>query len=292
MNTKLIISVIAGVFTATSISSCRSPRRGVRVGSDTSRLDITMTGLANEDAGKNNWTYELSGCLPPINGELREANVVSFTAIGLKSGLENCQFRVKTLQPAATIKFVEGSEPNVLYWSRALTISQNAAGQLISEASLQKLFEVITPGDARKTFSLKIPVKFSKAETERLITAAINCTPDTANLGIFTRIDDLNGEIAFKLPIEADIAYSCTDLYINVNGDTHKFKGAFSGEAGKFTGSADKVITLQPLDVIFQAPGTTPDPTKDNVKVSTKKGEECNVEGKIFDVATGECKAK
>lgn len=283
---------MAVIFAATAVTGCRSPRRGVRVGSDSAKLDITMSGLASEDAGKGNWTYELSGCLPPINGELGEGNVVSFTSVGLKPGLENCQFRVKTAQPSASVKFVEGSEPNVLYWSRALTISQSASGQLISEASLQKLFEVVTPGDARKTFSLKIPVKFSKAESETLVTAAIKCTPDTANIGTFSRIDDLNGEIAFTLPIEADVAYSCSDLYLNVNGITHKFKGSFGGETGKFTGSADKIIALQPLDVIFQSPGTTPDPTKDNVSVSTKKGEECNVEGKTFDVATGECKTK
>jgi hypothetical protein len=272
----------------TAISSCRSERRGVRVGSEAAQLEVSLIGLAPEDAGKTNWIYELSGCLPPMNGELGKTNTVSFTAIGLKAGLENCQMRIKSTQPSPSIKFIEGSEPNVLYWSRSMIISQNAAGKLIADASLQKLFENVIPADARKTFALSIPVSFAKPENESVITATLKCSPEIANIGRFNRVDATTGTIDFVLPIEVDIVYACSELYINVNGIALKYKGEFVGDAGKFTGSADKSVKLQSLNVILQ--GQEPiKPDTEKVKVGTTAAE-CNSEGKTFDVATGVCK--
>lgn len=145
VRSRLLVNAVVLMTVASAISSCRSPRRGVRVGSEAAQMEVSMVGIAPEDAGKTNWIYELSGCLPPMNGELGLNNTVSFTAIGLKAGLENCQLRVKSTQPSPSVKFIEGSEPNVLYWSRSMIISQNAAGKLIASASLQKLFETIIP---------------------------------------------------------------------------------------------------------------------------------------------------
>ncbi len=291
MKSRVWATAIVLMTITTAISSCRSARRGVRVGSEAAQLEVSLVGMAAEDAGKTNWIYELSGCLPPMNGELSPTNTVMFTAIGLKAGLENCQMRVKSTQPSPSIKFIEGSEPNVLYWSRSMIISQNAAGKLIADASLQKLFENIVPADARKTFTLSIPVSFSKAENESVITATLKCSPDIANIGTFTRVDATKGNIDFKLPIEADIAYSCSELFIHVSGDPLKYKGEFVGDAGKFTGSADKSVKLQSLNVILQGQEPIkPDPAVEKVKVGTTNAGECNKEGKVFNVATGECK--
>jgi hypothetical protein len=288
VRSRLLVTAVVLMTVTSAISSCRSARRGVRVGSEAAQMEVTMVGIATEDAGKTNWIYELSGCLPPINGQLGANNTVSFTAIGLKAGLENCQMRIKSTQPSPAIKFVEGSEPNVLYWSRNMIISQNAAGKLIADASLQKLFENIIPSDARKTFGLSIPIAFSKAETESVVTATLKCTPEIANIGRFTRIDPTKGTIDFTLPIEADIAYTCSELYINAGGVPLKYKGEFVGDAGKFTGSADKLVKLQSINVIAQSQEPVK-PDTDKVKVGTTAAE-CNSDGKEFDVATGICK--
>jgi hypothetical protein len=288
VRSRLLVTAVVLMTVTSAISSCRSARRGVRVGAEAAQMEVTMVGIATEDAGKTSWIYELSGCLPPINGQLGANNTVSFTAIGLKAGLENCQMRIKSTQPSSAIKFVEGSEPNVLYWSRNMIISQNAAGKLIADASLQKLFENIIPSDARKTFGLSIPIAFSKAETEAVVTATLKCTPEIANIGRFTRIDATRGTVDFTLPIEVDIAYTCSELYINAGGVPLKYKGEFVGDAGKFTGSADKPVKLQSINVIAQNQVPTK-PDGDKVKVGTTAAE-CNSDGKEFDVATGICK--
>jgi len=299
VKSRLLVTAVILMTVTSAISSCRSARRGVRVGSEAAQLEVTLVGIAAQDAGKTNWIYELSGCLPPINGELGPSNTVMFAAIGLKAGLENCQVRIKSTQPSPSIKFIEGSEPNVLYWSRSMIISQNAAGKLIADASLQKLFENIVPNDARKTFTLSIPVSFSNPENESPVTATLKCTPEIANIGTFTRIDATKGNIDFVLPIEADIPYACSELFINVAGKPMKYKGEFVGDAGKFTGSAEKQVKLQGIDVIEQnlepikPDPVKPDPTQpddEKVKVGTSNAGDCNNEGKIFDVTTGECK--
>jgi hypothetical protein len=289
---KLISTTALVLVTATVFAACRSPRRGVRVGSDAARLDVTMTGLAAEDSNNSSWVYELSGCMSPLNGVLGSDNKVAFTAIGLKAGLENCQFKVRASQLSPTMKPIEEAESGVLYFARDLTISQDAAGQLIASAPLQKLFENVVPSDARKKFTLNIPVKFSSAETEDPVTAALRCTPEIPNVGTYTRKNATTGEISFSLPIESAIEYSCSDLYVSVAGKLHKFRGSFIGTSGKFTAAADQTGTLASVDMILQDNGTTTPPTdQGSVSVDTKAAE-CNTEGKVFDVATGECKTK
>jgi len=289
VRSRFLVTAIVFFTLASAITSCRSARRGVRVGSEAAQLEVNLVGMAPSDAGNANWIYELSGCLPPMNGELATDNKVLFSAIGLKAGLENCQIRVKSLQPSPSIKFIEESEPNVLYWSRSMVISQNAAGKLIADASLQKLFENIIPTDARKTFSLSIPITFSKAEDETVITATLTCTPEIVNIGRFTRTDATKGTIEFVLPIESDVDYMCSELFVNVGGVPMKYKGEFVGNAGKFTGTADKKIILQSVPVILQSQDPI-NPDSDKVKVDTISAGECNSENKIYDVATGECK--
>lgn len=140
-NWKQWIACAVSVATVAALGACRSSKRGVRVGGKEAKLTATLNGLDKEDRKKaSNWKYELSGCVPTVNGTFEKPNKVQFKTTGLKKGLSGCQLRVKLPgEIPSDIQFVEG-EKRVLYWARELGIEKNADGALVTSVNLTKLY--------------------------------------------------------------------------------------------------------------------------------------------------------
>jgi hypothetical protein len=279
---KAAALLLLGAATGLLATSCRTPRRSLRVAGEAATLKVSMSGLAASDEGKGEWIYELSGCVATMNGTLEEGNVVSFTAVGLKAALPGCQFKVRSLESIPGIAFASESEPNVLYWSRDLTLSQNAAGELTAAAGLQKLYTVVATGDS--IFTLTVPVKFPAPETGSAITGELTCTPDLVNAGKFTRTGAEAGTFAFKTDVKIETPFVCTELHLGVDGIRRKYGAELKGAAGKFAATSGGEHTLDEVKVKLLV---TPTDDGEGIDVSTT-GKECTG-GKVFDVEKREC---
>lgn len=298
MSRRLVMSTLS-ILTAISLfSSCRSARRGVRVGNDTATLKVTMVGLDPADQGRTglagNWLYELSGCVSALNGELGDDNVLTFMSAGFKEGL-TCQLRVKSFgQPPAGVTFSSGSEQGVYYWARNLIIKTDAQGGLIAEATLQKLF-VIDAGDAAsKAFTLNVPVKFATPEATKPITAQLVCTPAIARLGVYPDDNPIEGAFTFAVPIERETAYDCAEIVVGAGGIAQKYRGRIPDEARKFTATPagatqlSKTIELKLQSNPTQPSQPTQPPGTPGVDVEVT-ADDCAKEGKEFDTVAHRC---
>jgi hypothetical protein len=302
----LLVVVVATTLVG---EGCRSPRRGVRVGATAAELKVTMEGLAPEDTGKSAWIYELSGCLPELNGTLSgdEPNVVSFKAPGIKRDLKGCQLRVKVAEAPSDVRYVAGSEPGVLYWARDLNIKNDAAGALVAAAPLQKMFDRIT-GDTRGSFTLKVKVKFPAARDKGAVTGSLQCEPAVVGVGSYEGGDE-EGELRFLIGADAAQAFSCPDLYLNVDGRLQAYRGEL-GDSAKFTATPGAEASVGPVSLTKQepgnvtpvkpepdpgaGPGTQPPPSSggsESIQVNTTATDKCN-DSEVFDIQQYKCVPK
>ncbi len=260
---------VALVLTLAAASGCRSSKKGVRVGSEAATLKLTMANLDERDQNKPAWLYELSGCTSALNGELGENNTVSFSAIGLKQGLQGCQFRVKLVSVPAGIIFVADAEPKVLYWSRELELTSDSAGQLSAVAGLQKLYQVVPSPEAALSFTLKVPVTFPAAESDEPVTGEMKCNPLIANIGTYEATSTTSGVLTFPVAVDRETPYECTQLFVSVNGFSGKYVAALGGDAAQFKGVPTQTTqtTAVALTLVKPGPGTTT-----NVDVTTTEG--------------------
>lgn len=274
--------------TALGTTSCRTSRKGVRVGSEAASLKLQMVNLDEKDQGKANWLYELSGCTGALNGELGadDSNIVTFSAVGLKPGLTGCQFRIKVVSAPAGIIFAADAEQNVLYWTRDLELTSDATGQLSAIAGLQKLYQDVPSPDAALSFTLKVPVTFAAAEAGIPVTGEMKCNPPIANIGLYAATDAKSGVLTFPVAINAETPFACTQLFVSVAGIAGKYLGALSGDAAHFKGVPSQTTTTSAVAVTLQKIAPTP-PTSNNVDVSTKPGE-CKA-GEAYDTAKHAC---
>jgi hypothetical protein len=266
-----------------ALSGCRTPRRAVRVGAETSTLKVAMTNLASTDTNRSDFIYEISGCISPLNGNLSAPTEASFTAVGLKLGLAGCQLKVKSLAAIPGVAFAANSEPGVLYWTRELSLSQDASGALSAVADLQKLYTVTSTSSA--LFTLAVPVTFSEPEKGQVVTAGIKCSPEILTTGLFERTSDTAGTFTFKTELAAEAAYVCTELSARIDGAVEaRHTGTFAADTGTFTAKPGETFQTGPLALTKVA--VTPPST--GVDVSTK-GENCNEDGKVYDPETRTC---
>jgi hypothetical protein len=284
---RVLVALVAVLAVGTLASGCRKGRRGLRVGGDAPTLKVTLLNLDAADEGKTDYVYELSGCVETVTGKLDpESGVVSFTALGLKPELPGCQLKIKTLAPAAGMTFAAGSEAGTLYWARDLLLSRDVEASLTAAAALQKLYTVGVP--SLHAFSLKVPVTFPAVETGKVVTAWLDCEPGLTAVASLARKSDVEGEFDFKIDVAVATDVACRTTQVFADG-TLKYVGAFDGDAGKFAATPQTSQTLAPVKLTLVPTGTAPDDVG-GVAVETK-ADNCNQDGKVFDVATGECKA-
>jgi hypothetical protein len=159
MRKSFVTSLLAIILIAVTISACRAPRRGVVVEGETKTIEVTLLGLDEQDAGKSDWIYELSGCVDPINGTLKDNNTVTFTSATIAEGM-NCELQVKDLKAAPTVAF--DGDKNVMYIADNVSVSTTMLGTLSAHANLSKKYSlgatpptdpsvtvVTTPGDCK-----------------------------------------------------------------------------------------------------------------------------------------------
>ncbi len=265
------------VLTLAGASGCRSSKKGVRVGSEAATLKLQMANLDERDQNKPAWLYELSGCTSTLNGELGENNTVSFSAVGLKQGLQGCQFRVKVVSAPAGIIFAQDAEQNVLYWSRELELTSDAAGQLSAVAGLQKLYQVVPSENAALSFTLKVPVTFPAPEAATPVTAEMKCNPLIANIGTYEATSTTSGVLTFPVAIDQETPYTCTQLFVSVKGIAPKYRGALAGDAANFKGVPSQTTQTTAVVLTLGKPDTGTDTgtgtaTATDVDVKTTEG--------------------
>lgn len=282
MKQALTFAALAAL-TVTSMSSCRSARRAVRVGGDAATLKVKMTGLSPGDTNRPEWLYELSGCIAALTGNLTADSTASFSAIGLKQGLTGCQLRVRSVGSPAGMKFE--AEQGVLYFVKDMAVSQDADGSLSSIANLQRLYGI--SGTSAAIFTLKVPVVFAAAENGSVVTGGIQCSPEILGAGSFERASDVVGEFVFKTEIAAEGAYQCTSLEVRVDGAPDaKHKGSFVGEAGNFNAKPGDTYKTGSLTLTKLQPSK--DPGTVGVDVNTK-ADSCTEVGTVYDPTTHKC---
>lgn len=278
--TQLATLMLVAV-TALAAFGCRSPRRGVRVGSDTATLKVTMAGLAPSDSNRAEWIYELSGCIAALTGNLTGPATAEFTAIGLKKGMTGCQLRVRSVETSLQGLKFEG-DPGVYYWVKDMTISQEADGTLSSIANLQRLYGV--SGTSAALFTLNVPVKFAAAESGKVVTGAIQCSPEILTVGAYEKASDTEGTFAFKSEIPAEASYQCTAFEVRVDGAPDaRHKGTFAGTSGDFTAKPGESVKTDVLALTV-----VEKPAGSGVDVTTT-GEACNEDGMKYDAETRKC---
>lgn len=290
-------------------TGCRSPRKGLRVGADAAELKVTMEGLAPEETGKSAWIYEISGCLPTLNGTLSESNpqVVIFKAPGIKRELKGCQFRVKVAELPPDVRPVSGAEPGVLFWASDLIIRNDISGALVANAALQKMFDRVKT-DAQGIFTLKIKVAFPSGNIASSITGALQCDPSVVSVGSYAG-DSQRGELEFLISTDTEKTFSCSNLYINADGKLQVYTANLSAD-GQFTVTPGGKGVVGPITLIKQEseavsptpppstpvtpPGTDPATSAaapDGIQVKTLGTETCR-DNEVFDIEKFQCQAR
>ena len=264
------------VVLASASTSCRAPRRAVRVGGDAATLKVFMTGLSEGETNRADWIYELSGCIAPLTGTLTSPSIAAFSAVGLKSGLAGCQLRIKTTETSPGVKFI--GEPSVLFFVKDMTTTQDIDGSLKSDAALTRLH--VPSGTSAALFYLRVPAKFAAAEAGPLLVGRIACSPSITSPGAFERSAEDAGEFIFQTELAAPSAYVCTSLEVSDGAVTPLHAGSFAGDSGKFTAKPGETYKT---DVMSLAKTVST-----GVDVTTI-GAECNVDGKIYNPETRKC---
>ncbi len=298
-----LLLVAAAALTAACFVACETPHRALRVGDDSATLTVTMNGLKQDDQGKAGWVYELSGCagIPTLDGVLQTASagavaatttpsygdtpapgadLVTFTSPGLQTGLEGCQFRVKVLQAAPTQSFIY--EPDTLYWTRQLDITEDQDGALVATAALQIVYT--TKPASGPVYNVTVPVKFPAADPGKVFVGALACTPEVGNPGAYTATSATEGAFAFVVPA-ADLV--CTDLYVSVDSKLQKYHTALAASAGKIH-VPDGGATLPEQTLTLQLVSPPPTPSSAGVTVSTVAGS-CTGDDRHYDESQFQC---
>lgn len=289
-----------------TIAACRTPRQAVRVGSTSAELKVNMEGLAPEDVGRSAWIYELSGCIPTLNGTLQTGeNIVSFRAPGLRRDLKGCQFSVRVATPPSDIRPVAGAEAGMLYLARELLIRNDANGALVASAPLQKLFDRVK-GDQRGSFTLKLKLEFPDTVESGALTGSLQCSPAVVGVGSFTGTGK-SGEMRFLIGVDTEEAFRCEQVYINIGGKLQLYRGEL-GPQSAFTAKAGGEITLGPINLVKQQSATDnnqvldpstssngsvePTPSSSQgIEVNTIGTERCN-DNEVFDTEKFACQPK
>jgi len=268
--------------------ACRESNRGLRVGATAATAKITLANLDTADHGRQDWTYELSGCLDAVTGTLGENDIVSFSSPSIKKDLDGCEVRVKVMKPLDSMVFASGSEAGVLYWAKDIKISEDLNGALSASAPLQKLYNNVPTADAQKSFTLQVPVTFPAAETGTPVTAALSCSPEIPNIGVYKATSDTQGAFSFAVAINSDTSFACTEMIVNVNGVAQKYRANFKTDAGKITGSPAQTVTTQTVTLSLTQ---TPSPTGGSagVVVSTTSDAGVCPDGQEYDSTTHAC---
>jgi len=296
----ITLGLSLGAIFTTAFAGCRAPTKALRVGSDAATLSVTLANLEPADQGKSGLIYELSGCIPAITGAPSAGNTVTFTAIGLKAALPGCSLKVKTLQASAGIVFAAGSNPNVLYLTNSLTISETPEGNLTATAALQKLYAPAAPVDATQSFTLVVPITFPGDVPPAPITGTLTCDPVIYNLGLYASSAGSGGQFSFTLPLTAETDFSCTSMAVAANGQVSQYTGNFSADVGKFHATPGQTLQLSTALSLTQvaAPQSTPPPatpppsaassTTPNISVNTSDGGVCQPP-KHYDAVAHTC---
>jgi hypothetical protein len=300
-NSRSALIAAAGLATILALSSahtaCRSGKRAVRASGEAATLKGILNGLEPEDKGHADWIYEMSGCVPAVNGTLVTdggGDVVTFKSTGLKTGVTGCQLRVRTIGPVApNAKPIVATEPDVVYWSKNFEISQSPDGELTSQINVIRLYEVVGPPESG--FTLKVPVKFPAAEPES-VSAKINCTPAVSNPGAYTTTSALEGEFTFAMTLAGGADFNCTDLDVHAGAVRGKYKGTFKGTDGQIKGAATQTISTKRLAlklVVEPSPSPNPSvaPSPGQIDVGVGGVKECK-DTEVYNTTTRKCEPK
>lgn len=146
MKTTWIITLGCAALVAITSFGCKSKRRGLPVGSNTATFQVKLTGpFENEEQSKKAaWQYELSNCVPQVNGVIGDDNVVTFKSAGIHKGVAvPCQIRVKALNVEAFSKSFYSPEEGTFYWAREVPVKTNAKGEFYTEIGLEKIYTLL-----------------------------------------------------------------------------------------------------------------------------------------------------
>lgn len=289
MSSRVLMTVLVAATALTA--SCRSERKGVRVGAEAATLKVEMFGLSTADQDKTNWVYELSGCLGAINGDLGEANWVTFKGLGLKQGLTGCQLKLRTLTPnAGDLWTFVGAEP-VFYFGREVDpLSFDETGALKSQVQLVKTYEPKQAPGTKQYFTLKVPVVFPAAEARKPITAHLTCVPPLDTLGIYPTDNPATGAFTFGVELASEKAYNCASLTVDADGTANQYQGVLSGTSGQFTAGPDQALTLKPV-TLTKVVKDSSDNNGGSIDVDVKP-EDCTQAGKQYNTVTRQCEDK
>ena len=267
--------------------SCRTPRRSVPTDGLPAKFTVTLTGLDEADQGKNEWIYELSGCINTLNGSLESSNQVIFTAIGLKRGLDDCEVRVRVASPAPTYTFAS-PESGVLYLAKDVAISQDPDGGLAASAELQKLYGINISSDTR--FLLKVPVVFPAEESSKPITGLMDsCQPNFTASSTFEKGSGRSGTLIFTASVPTEVAIECKSLRIDVAGIAQKY-GSLPTDSFKFKAKPGSTSELPSVTVAAASKGAG---SGKGVSVKTTPAtKQCDTTKEIYDTTSHTCKPK
>lgn len=272
-----------GAFMVASASACVPTKREVPIGSQPIEAKVSMVGLDARFANDANLLFEMSTCVSAFNGARNTDGSVSFKAPGLKKGIQ-CQIKVKHLQSTIPgITFTD--EPQVLFWARSVTLTEDTAGALTGSALLQQTYKIETPEDPVKVFSITAPVKFpGDALPPAPLTARIDCTPSLAAPGSFKAGTGVEGEFQFAFEFGSETKFKCTNIWVGSAGNGFFMAGKYLPDGAALEVSAGAKVTLPKVDLALVG---TVNPPAGAVHVSTKPGD-CGP-GKIFNSMTRVC---
>ena len=281
---SLVWSAAVILAAATTLSTCRTPRRAGRVQMDSAKLVVAVIGLettATESNAQAPIAFQLSGCTETTTGNVQPDGTILFKSDKFFRD-QFCDLKVRALYDSADVRFI--GEPGTLYWAKAIKISENNSGQLVSKANLQPMFERIIPRQPGRTFTLQIPVIFSPAPNDAPITASLDCNPRIANVAEYA---DTNGKpnLSFTFVAESrtDTKFSCKYLWVSAGGIGQKYQGKISEPT--LDGFADAAIKLNPVELI--AVPLADSATGADINVTTSPGS-C-ASGEVFNTMTRMC---
>ena len=277
---RLILIIFVATFW--NLSACRTTKRAIRVDQPTASVKIAMLGLDPELDAKLSLIWELSGCVPTVNGVKNPDGTVVFKSPSLKH-LAICQVKARPLEGEPEGITFSTSE-KILYWARDIVIKEDQSGQYYSEARLQPLFKPVTP--PATSFRVDAPVVFSPLGGENLITATLDCSPLLLSYVATWKPSATPGEGVFEFAGQIDAAsptWTCARIWVSVDGIGQKYLGTWD-PAHSFVPSPTVLTTLPKITL---APWAPPPETPGGISVSTRPGS-CP-DGHIYNIATRTC---
>jgi hypothetical protein len=278
---RLILFTLLAAFV--NLSACRTAKRSIRVDPQVASVKVSMLGVDPELDASLSIIWELTGCVPSVNGVKDPDGSVVFKSPSLKR-LAVCQVKGQALE-AEPQGITFSTAEKILYWSREVVIKEDDSGQFYAQARLQSVFQRSSPPGT--TFRVDVPVVFSPQAGETLITATLDCSPPLLSYVATWKALPSPGEGVFEFAGQMNAstpAWTCARLWVSVDGVGQKYLGTWDPPAS-FTPSPTEVAKLAKVTL---APwGPRPPEPQGNVSVTTRPGS-C-AEGEIYNIATRKC---